>query len=84
MSADLTPFQVHVQGAIIAADASGFTHFAESLRQLLASDLKDHPPAMRPCYGRFKLNEADECALEVVEFPRRPDVHSLPLGLPRE
>lgn len=25
---------------------------------------------LRPNYGSFRLNEADECALEVVESPR--------------
>ncbi len=79
MCANLTPAQIELamlaNRAALAGLPSVANAFAESLRRQIA---QSHPPF--PCdglgraqgrgfYGRFKLTEADECALENVESP---------------
>lgn len=64
MSADLTSEQRELMIRANAAALAGFGALASSLAESLRKSI-------RPCYGRFKLNEADECALEVVETPDR-------------
>lgn len=66
MSAELTPEQRDLMMRANAAALAGFGHLAAVLTESLRKSL-----GVRPCYGRFKLNEADECALENVESPQR-------------
>ncbi len=63
---DLTPEQM--ERAIMAnrLQLFGFPDAASVIVDGLRKE-----SGVRPNYGRFKLNEADECALEVVESPRR-------------
>lgn len=64
MSAKFTPEQM--DRAIIAnrLQLFGFPDAARPIVERLKRET-------RPNYGSFKLNEADECALEVVESPDR-------------
>lgn len=64
MSANLTAEQRDMMIRANAAALAGFGQLASSLVESLKRSL-----GVRPCYGKFKLTEADECALEVVESP---------------
>ena len=70
MSANFTPEQIRIQGIAADCRAEGFTGLADALEKIVAQTPIPQP---RKCYGRFKLNEADECTLEVVEYPARKE-----------
>lgn len=79
MSANLTAEQTELMLRANAAALAGFGNLASSLAETLRRSLESNPASKprhgsqtggnRSNYGRFKLNEADECALEVVESP---------------
>ena len=82
MNAVFTHDQLALQGAAVRAELYGFHGLAEAflailVRQLAQNSPRAAPPCekltgglpTRPCYGKFRLNEADECALEREEPP---------------
>ena len=74
MSANFTPEQIRIQGIAADCRAEGFTGLADALEKIAAQpSLDELLRSGRKCYGKFKLNEADECTLEVVEYPIRKE-----------
>lgn len=62
-SPPLSELTVNAHSAAILAELKGYTHFSAALRLIV--EVEAIP--QRKCYGRFRLNEADECAFENVE-----------------
>ncbi len=78
-------FQLGLAISATEAQRAGFPHVAAAFAKALRRELGVEEDATeaskrlgssqtagnRHCYGRFSLNEADECAMENVEFPTR-------------
>ena len=65
MSAEFTPEQFNRARQANMLQLAGFNHAAKAIVDGLRKE------TARPNYGSFRLNEADECAMENVETPRR-------------
>ena len=80
---ELTPEQMERAMMANRLQLAGFPDAAAPIVERLKAETQGRNPD--GTYGRFRINEADECALEHVESPRpRGSWHSLPLGIGRE